>query len=192
MSGEEYTTDSAIAVMAAEFRGFQTFYISRPSVDENTRSPSTTEISGRECMELAEKFGDAADLFESIRETSTEEISRLTARIAELEKALTEIRGGSFPGATEMALTGNWKGIVAKLQEIARTTLEASERGWIEEMRYPKDDRITVETWAFLDILASEIRRVSGDKDATFKLAERVCDIAFTLKAQASERGGGE
>ena len=42
---------------------------------------------------------------------------------------VTKIESGSFPGATEMALTGNWKGIVAKLQEIARTTLEASERG---------------------------------------------------------------
>jgi hypothetical protein len=58
-----------------------------------------------------------------------DEISRLTARIAELEKALTKIESGSFPDATEMALTRNWKGIVAKLQEIARTTLEASGQG---------------------------------------------------------------
>lgn len=139
MSGEEYTTDSAIAVMAAEFRGFQTFYISRPSVDENTRSPSTTEISGRECMELAEKFGDAADLFESIRETSTEEISRLTARIAELEQRLKPFADRASTDTVQDAdkfnillVITNGKRMCAidpKAFVEARTTLEASERG---------------------------------------------------------------
>jgi hypothetical protein len=133
MSGEEYTTDSAIAVMAAEFRGFQTFYISRPSVDEDTRSPSTTEISGRECMELAEKFGDAADLFESIRETSTEEISRLTARIAELEKALKDAQQtmrNAWGAVTTNQIAD--KGVAEMLKDgvrRARTTLEAPKQG---------------------------------------------------------------
>lgn len=54
-------------------------------------------------------------------------------------------------------------------------------------MTSPKDERITVETWAFLDMLAAEIRRVAGDKEETVDLAGRVQGIATVLKEQASK-----
>lgn len=57
----------------------------------------------------------------------------------------------------------------------------------IETMTSPKDERITVETWAFLDMLAAEIRRVAGDEEGTVDLAERVQGIATVLKEQASK-----
>lgn len=50
----------------------------------------------------------------------------------------------------------------------------------------PKDDRIVVETWAFLGMLATEIERVSGDATATQELAQRVKGIAEAVREQDS------
>lgn len=43
-----------------------------------------------------------------------------------LRSALEKIKGGSFPGATNLAIEGNWKGIVDQLQSIARAALSSS------------------------------------------------------------------
>jgi len=40
-----------------------------------------------------------------------------------LREALEKIEGGSFPGASTLAINGDWKGIVDQLQSIARTAL---------------------------------------------------------------------
>lgn len=109
----EFTTESAVKEMAEAFREFERFYTRRPSVDQDERTPLTTEISGRECMELAEKFGDAADLFEVIYERASAEAR---ARAEELIQANIPLSGSSekvasgwkgAAGATEMKLTAD-------------------------------------------------------------------------------------
>lgn len=40
--------------------------------------------------------------------------------------ALNRIRGGSFPGASDLAITGNWKMMYEELQFLARDALDKS------------------------------------------------------------------
>lgn len=55
------------------------------------------------------------------------DIAALRAKAAALEDALTRIAGGSFPGASTLAIAGDWHGFIDSLQDIARAALAKSQ-----------------------------------------------------------------
>lgn len=99
--------------------------------------PPPLEFQPRICIEAA----DTIDQVKAERDDALALASRLSggeelqslmalnnALVAErdaLAKALEQIKGGSFPGASNLALAGDQRPFVVELQEIARTALSA-------------------------------------------------------------------
>jgi len=72
----------------------------------------------------ADDRSDLNDVLAIIREEVRVALSGSPAPSTEgLREALEKIEGGSFPGASTLAINGDWKGIVDQLQSIARTAL---------------------------------------------------------------------
>lgn len=49
------------------------------------------------------------------------------SKLEAYRKALEEIKGGSFPGASDLAISVLWQQFVERLQDIARKALAAGE-----------------------------------------------------------------
>jgi len=114
-----YTSTDALRSALAELCGEATFLLDRLSeVDFTDLEYTVRDFDGHVEPSMSRLRG-------FIRGIETRAaLSASPAPSSEgLRTALEKIKGGSFPGATNLAIEGNWKGIVEQLQSIARTAL---------------------------------------------------------------------
>lgn len=92
------------------------------SISELTQRDPGPPYEWDYCLGAVHAFIDAAKIANAALSTLPSNDAR-SDEIGRLREALEQIEGGPFPGASNLAIDGNWKEVVNRLQEIARAAL---------------------------------------------------------------------